>query len=127
MKKRQAIIVDDEKPFNEVLQELLSLEGYDVQPAYDAAAARLLIEAAPPDLIVLDVRLPDVDGFTLLRQLRDRGLGRSTKVIIVSAHSTRDEMAQAIQGGADAFLLKPFEMKQLQAALAALWTHGNED
>jgi two-component system OmpR family response regulator len=126
MNRRRALIVDDEKPFNDVLRELLSLEGFDVQPAYNAATARQLIEASPPDLVVLDVRLPDVNGFTLLRQLRDKGLGSSTKVIIVSAHATREEMAQALLGGADAFLLKPFAMKQLQAALAALWSRNYE-
>lgn len=105
------LVVDDEKLIRWSLRERLSAEGYEVIEAADGAAARKLIDDEAPDLALFDLRLPDTDGMTLLRQARERA--PELPIIIITAFSSVDSAIEAMKSGAADYLTKPFNMDEL--------------
>src|ERR1035437_9455949 len=101
----QIMIVDDEIGIRELLSEILRDEGHDVKLAENAAAARALREVGRPDLVLLDIWMPDSDGITLLKEWA--GAGQLTMpVIMMSGHGTIDTAVEATKIGAMDFLEK---------------------
>ena len=111
------LVVDDEVPYVGVLREILTSYGLDVLVAYQGHQALNLVESVKPNLIMLDMMMPGIDGLTLLRQLRQQPGLRDTPVIMVSANAANKDRESALSAGADAFLAKPFSAKELRAAL----------
>jgi DNA-binding NtrC family response regulator len=110
------LVVDDELGIRALLSEILGDEGHTVELAEDAATARAAREAHAPDLVLLDIWMPDVDGITLLKEWA--GSGRLTMpVIMMSGHGTIDTAAEAIRFGASAFLEKPITLPKLLRAV----------
>jgi two-component system cell cycle response regulator len=109
------LIVDDEAVGRETLQALLIAEGYNLAFASDGAEA--LAEAAEltPDVVLLDVMMPDMDGFEVCRRLRADPLLAEVPVIMVTALDDRDSCLQGIEAGADDFVTKPFDRVELRA------------
>ena len=103
---KQILVVDDEKLIRWSLRERLTSEGYEVAAAADGAEARNLVKERPFDLALLDLRLPDTDGVTLLREFR--GIYPDLPVIIMTAYSTVDNAVEAMKCGAVNYLTKPF-------------------
>jgi two-component system nitrogen regulation response regulator NtrX len=111
MGKAIILVVDDEPDIRELLQEILEDEGYQVHAAENAAAARRLRAEHKPDLILLDIWMPDEDGITLLKDwLRDDGL---CPVIMMSGHATVETAVEATRLGAYDFLEKPLSLAKL--------------
>ncbi|MDR2000367.1 MAG: response regulator [Zoogloeaceae bacterium] len=117
----QILVVDDEVGIRELLSEILRDEGHDVRLAENAAAARQARDEAHPDLVLLDIWMPDVDGITLLKEWAAGGQ-LSMPVIMMSGHGTIDTAVEATRIGALDFLEKPIGMQKLLAAV----NHGLE-
>jgi DNA-binding NtrC family response regulator len=110
------LVVDDELGIRDLLLEILNDEGHAVEVAENAAQARLARQAARPDLVLLDIWMPDTDGVTLLKEWAGAGL-LNMPVIMMSGHATIDTAVEATRIGAQAFLEKPITMQKLLKAV----------
>jgi DNA-binding NtrC family response regulator len=110
------LVVDDEVGIRELLSEILSDEGHAVLTAENAAAARLLRQQEPPDLVLLDIWMPDTDGVTLLKEWSAAG-SLTMPVIMMSGHATIDTAVEATRFGALDFLEKPIALARLLNAV----------
>jgi DNA-binding NtrC family response regulator len=110
------LVVDDELGIRALLSEILTDEGHTVELAEDAAQARLVRESLRPDLVLLDIWMPDVDGVTLLKEWSAGGQ-LSMPVIMMSGHGTIDTAVEATKYGASAFLEKPITLQKLLRAV----------
>lgn len=110
------LVVDDEMGIRELLSEILADEGHDVHLAENAATARLQREALRPDLVLLDIWMPDTDGITLLKEWAASGQ-LTMPVIMMSGHGTIDTAVEATRIGALDFLEKPIALQKLFAAV----------
>ena len=108
-KKQRVLIVEDEKNIVDILRFNLRKEGYDTQEAYDGEVGLALALQEAPDLILLDLMLPKMNGFEVCKRLRDQG--RSTPVIIITA--------LGLDLGADDYITKPFSIRELMARVKA--------
>ncbi len=110
------LVVDDELGIRALLSEILTDEGHTVELAENAAQARQVRESLRPDLVLLDIWMPDVDGVTLLKEWS--GSGQLTMpVIMMSGHGTIDTAVEATKVGASAFLEKPITLQKLLRAV----------
>jgi DNA-binding NtrC family response regulator len=112
----QILVVDDEIGIRELLSEILRDEGHDVRLAENAATARAARDAARPDLVLLDIWMPDSDGVTLLKEWAANGQ-LSMPVVMMSGHATIDTAVEATRIGALDFLEKPIALARLLAAV----------
>jgi DNA-binding NtrC family response regulator len=110
------LVVDDELGIRDLLSEILSDEGHSVELAENAAQARAAREQHRPDLVLLDIWMPDTDGVTLLKEWRGAGL-LNMPVIMMSGHATIDTAVEATRIGAQAFLEKPITLQKLLGAV----------
>ena len=116
--KKQVQVVDDSPTDRQALSNLLQREGYDVTTAVDGEDALAKIAANPPPLIVLDIILPKMNGYQVLRQLRsDRGT-RHIKVILVSSKNQESDRFWGMKQGADDYIAKPYPDEALLSAVA---------
>src|SRR5438105_3937673 len=112
----QILVVDDEVGIRELLSEILSDEGHSVQLAENATAARSLRAQRRPDLVLLDIWMPDADGITLLKEWATGGQ-LTMPVIMMSGHGTIDTAVEATRIGAMDFLEKPIALQKLLATV----------
>ena len=111
------LVVDDEMGIRELLSEILNDEGHSVSLAENAAQARQLRAQARPDLVLLDIWMPDTDGVTLLKEWASNGQ-LTMPVIMMSGHGTIDHAVEATRIGAMAFLEKPIALQKLLQAVS---------
>lgn len=114
------LIVEDEENILLSLEFLLGKEGYTVNIARDGAAALRALQEQPPDLVLLDVMLPLIDGFELCRLIHDNPALRSTRIMLVTARGRETEIARGMALGADAYLTKPFSTRDLMDKVRGL-------
>jgi two-component system KDP operon response regulator KdpE len=117
MAARRILIVDDDQHLTEMVALVLSSEEYVVESAATARAGLTQIEQQPPDLVILDVNLPDMNGFELLRELRTRS---SVCVLMLTARADAQDLVAGLDTGADDYLVKPFRPDELGARVRAL-------
>ena len=110
------LVVDDELGIRDLLSEILNDEGHQVELAENAAQARAARGRSRPDLVLLDIWMPDTDGVTLLKEWSSSGL-LSMPVIMMSGHATIDTAVEATKIGAIAFLEKPITLQKLLKAV----------
>lgn len=110
---RTVLIVDDEKAIVDILEFNLKKEGYDTRKAYDGAEGLRLIREQSPDLVLLDVMLPEMDGFTVCRTVR--GEGNEVPIIMITAREEETDKVFGLENGADDYITKPFSMRELMA------------
>jgi DNA-binding NtrC family response regulator len=110
------LVVDDELGIRDLLSEILNDEGHQVELAENAAQARAARNRIKPDLVLLDIWMPDTDGVTLLKEWSSAGL-LSMPVIMMSGHATIDTAVEATKIGALAFLEKPITLQKLLKAV----------
>ncbi len=120
MKVPQILIVDDEPNIVMSLEFLMRKNGYIVGIARNGTEALAAIEQTPYDLILLDVMMPDVDGYQVCRQLRQRPDRAGTKVIFLSAKSREPDIQKGYEVGADLYIPKPFSTRQLMEKVREL-------
>jgi DNA-binding NtrC family response regulator len=115
------LVVDDELGIRDLLSEILNDEGHTVELAENAAQARSARTRARPDLVLLDIWMPDTDGVTLLKEWSTTGL-LSMPVIMMSGHATIETAVEATKIGAQSFLEKPITMQKLLKSVEAALT-----
>lgn len=113
------LVVDDEEASRELLQRCLVREGYQVKGAVDGESALAAVRECRPDVVLLDVVLPDLDGFAVCRSIKADPATRLTPVVMLTALETSARL-QAIVAGADDFVSKPFDATELSARVASL-------
>jgi two-component system phosphate regulon response regulator OmpR len=118
---RHLLVVDDDDRIRDLLKEFLARAGFRVTAAPDAASARTLLTNLAFDLVVLDVMMPEEDGFSLARWMRGRaGEAGATPVIILTARGRPDDRIEGLSLGADDYLAKPFEPQELLLRIEAI-------
>ncbi|RDJ09773.1 response regulator transcription factor [Rhizobium grahamii] len=115
------LVVDDEPPIRKLLRVGLTAQGYEVNEAPNGATALQSAKDDPPDLIVLDLGLPDKSGHELLQEWRDGGL--TLPIVILSSRTDETGIVNALEAGADDYLTKPFGMNELGARLRVALRH----
>jgi two-component system response regulator MprA len=122
MAEAAILVVDDDAPIRRMLDRTLSAEGYAVETAADGGAALAAVERSAPDLVVLDVGMPGVDGLAVSRRLRSKGL--SVPVLLLTARDSVPDRVAGLDAGADDYLVKPFATEELLARVRALLRRG---
>ena len=112
------LLVEDDQSIAQALQLALHKQGYSVNTVGTGKAALLAIETEPPDLAILDLGLPDMDGLAVLRQVRSRNV--DLPVLLLTARAGLDDKVAGLDSGADDYLAKPFEMSELFARLRVM-------
>jgi two-component system, OmpR family, response regulator MprA len=120
--RARVLVVDDDLPVQRMLARTLTAEGYDVAVASDGGGALVEVERRAPDLIVLDVAMPGLDGLAVSRRLRRAGLG--LPVLMLTARDAVPDRVAGLDAGADDYLIKPFEPTELTARIRALLRRG---
>ncbi|MEG1240156.1 MAG: response regulator, partial [Oscillospiraceae bacterium] len=108
---KRVLIVEDEKNIVDILSFNLAKEGYAPLEAYDGVAGLELALTADPDLILLDLMLPKLDGFEVCRTLRDKG--SSVPIIMLTAREEESDKVLGLELGADDYITKPFSIREL--------------
>jgi DNA-binding response OmpR family regulator len=119
------LVVDDEPAIRQALERMLRYEGFAVRVAAGGREALAAIDAQLPAAIVLDVAMPDLDGVTVTRRLRARGI--EVPICILSARDEVDDRVAGLRSGADDYLVKPFAPAELTARLHALLRRGRRN
>lgn len=113
-----AVVVEDDAALAKFTRTLLNLSGFEVRNAHDRAEVVAEIRRPPvPDLILLDVMLPDVDGFEILARVRQHPVLKDVPVIMLTGKATREAVLKGLSGGADGYITKPFEPEALLRAV----------
>lgn len=113
----QILVVDDEPMVREVVVAYLEREGFRVAEAADGAAALKLVYETQPDLIILDVMLPEIDGFSVLTEIRKKG---GIPVILLTARTEEPDRVLGLELGADDYVVKPFSPRELVARVRSV-------
>ena len=118
--KEKVLLIEDERTIRGFMQAILTANGYDVLMAGTGAMANTMISSHCPDLIILDLGLPDMDGMTILRSVREWS---KVPILVVSARSHERDKVEALDAGADDYLTKPFGTEELLARIRAAIRH----
>jgi two-component system OmpR family response regulator len=120
----RVLVVDDEPAIADLVATTLRYDGFDTKTAGDGRAALADVESFRPDLVVLDVMLPDVDGFEVQRKLADRGL--RVPVLFLTARDATEDKVRGLRIGADDYVTKPFSLDELVARIRAILRRTHE-
>jgi len=123
----KVLVVDDEPAIRLLLQAILSQEGHDVETAADGIEGLTAIQHELPDVVLLDLAMPHMDGWHFLEELRALGLRSRVRVIIVSATSDSDSMARGEAEGVNERIAKPFDATAILQAVEAVVQEPAED
>jgi DNA-binding response OmpR family regulator len=118
--KEKVLIVDDEPSILMSLEFLMHKEGYEVFVARNGAEALEIINQETPDLIILDIMMPDVDGYEVCQLVKTNTSTNHIKVIFLSAKSKPDDIQRGLEMGADLYLTKPFSTRSLVKQIKSL-------
>jgi two-component system response regulator MprA len=121
----KVLIVDDDRSLRDALRRALVIGGYETISAANGQDALTQVATLTPDVVVLDVGLPDVDGLEVCRRLR--GAGNRVPVLMLTARDAIEDRIDGLDAGADDYLVKPFDVGELKARLRALLRRGNGD
>jgi two-component system OmpR family response regulator len=122
---RTVLVVDDDTNVRGLIERWLRRIGYQVLTAADAATARAQIRSCAIDLVIMDLSLPDMDGFAFLEQLKSDPATEALPALIVSAYSDVDWQVRSVASGAAGFLGKPFHGRDLIAAVESILATGS--
>ncbi len=124
MTRKRILIVDDEPNIVLSLEFLMQREGYQVATAADGDAALEALAAQAPDLVILDVMLPKMNGFDVCRRIKADPRWKGTRVLILTARGRDTEVSKGLGLGADLYVTKPFSTKELMAQVRELLAAG---
>lgn len=112
------LLVEDEKKIADSLKKGLSEQNYNVQVAYDGREGKKLFETQKFDLVILDINLPELNGYSLCKKIRSRN--SSIPIVMLTALSATDDKIEGFDAGADDYIVKPFDFKELLVRIRAL-------
>lgn len=115
--KEKILIVDDESNVRQILETRLTIRGYNVIVAVDGKEALSLFSLEQPDLVILDIMLPKIDGYTVCSELRKKS---NVPIIILTARSDISDRVMGLEFGADDYVIKPFSPKELEARIRSI-------
>jgi len=116
------LVVDDDPPVRRMLERTLAAEGHAVTTAADGGAALAAVERAAPDLVILDVAMPGIDGLAVTQRLRGKGV--TAPILLLTARDAVADRVEGLDAGADDYLTKPFAVEELIARVRALTRRG---
>lgn len=117
---KRVLVCDDDALLVDLVQYRLAARGFEVSTALDGGEAERLLEAQVPDAIVLDAMMPVVDGYELLRRIRERPATAKVPVIMLTARRQEQDILSALELGASDYMVKPFIPEELVARLTRL-------
>lgn len=120
MAKKRILVVEDEESLLKLESILLTSKGYSVTGVMDGKAALASIQADPPDLVILDVMLPGIDGFEVCRQIKGNAATRDIPVVMLTAKKSAGDVNLGAEVGAEAYLTKPFKSAQVMEVIGNL-------
>lgn len=120
MMVRKLLIADDDPASRELLREILEAQGYQVVEAEDGQAALNKIEEERPDLVLLDIQMPKLDGLGVVRQLRQSPRFTSLPVVAVTSYAMRGDREKALGAGFDAYITKPIDAVRIRETVERL-------
>ena len=123
-KAEKILVVDDEATIREVIRRYLERDGFEVMEAADGDAALDVVEEVEPDLVVLDLMLPGLDGLSLTRRLREYS---AVPVIMLTAKGAVEDRIEGLELGADDYVVKPFDPKELASRVRAVLRRSKDD
>lgn len=124
---KRVLVVDDDPPTVRMIQLALEREGMDVATAANGAECLLAVESDQPDLVILDVMMPVLDGFETLRVLREKEETKHLPVIMLTARREDRDVLRGWMSGVDLYLTKPFQMDELVTAASRILEVAGED
>ena len=119
MNEVSILVVDDNKTNLKLVSDVLEFEGYRILQAMDAETAQEIIRDTSPDLILMDIALPGMDGLTLARKLKTDPTTRNIVIVALTAFAMKGDDAKAREAGCDGYITKPIDTRSLPAAVAA--------
>jgi two-component system phosphate regulon response regulator PhoB len=120
MSRQKILVVEDEEDIQELMRYNLGKEGYDVVSVVDGGSALKKVDEKKPDLIILDLMLPDIDGLSVCKQLRSNAEARNIPVIMLTAKGEEADIVSGLEVGADDYVTKPFSPRVLLARIRAI-------
>jgi CheY-like chemotaxis protein len=132
MKIARILVVDDNPTNLKLVSELLAFEGYEVLRAMDAEEAQVVLTSALPDLILMDIALPGMDGLTLTRHLKVDERTRHISIVALTAFAMKGDKQKALDAGCDGYITKPIDTRAFPGevagilALASAANHGED-
>jgi two-component system response regulator MprA len=120
----RVLIVEDDAPVRRMLSRSLEAEGFDISSAADGGRALAAAERSTPDLVVLDVAMPGLDGLAVCRRLREKGM--TGGILMLTARDAVDDRVSGLVAGADDYVVKPFAIEEVVARLHALSRRGSD-
>lgn len=118
--KRRVLVVDDDALTLEILRTILDLEDFDVRTAEDGEAALDAVAEEVPDVLVLDVMMPGLNGFEVCSRLRSRPETSELPIVLLTARDSAEDRRRGVECGADAYLTKPFSPLQLMETIRGI-------
>jgi len=107
------LVVDDNDDVRQLVAGVLSEEGHKVQLAADGASALEAMRLDAPDVLILDIMMPEVDGYTVLKTMSEEGIKKRIKVLVLTAKTAENDWVRGYRAGADTYLTKPFTIGEL--------------
>lgn len=124
---KKIFVIDDEKDIQDIIKINLGAEGYDVRCFSSAEEALGGLEAATPDLFVLDIMMPGIDGFEFCRRVRAADAWKNIPIIFLSAKSEEIDRVLGLELGGDDYITKPFSIKELKSRVKAMFRRVSRD
>ena len=122
MQKSKILLLEDDINLSETIEEYLEDEGYEVVSAYDGISAEDIIYEKKFDILLLDVNVPGINGFELLKKVRDNG--DETPAIFITSLNSTDDLSSGYESGCDDYIRKPFELKELLLRIKTILKRG---
>jgi len=126
LKQKHIIVIEDEKDILDVLEYNLKREGFRVSTSSDGKAGLNMVRQDKPDLVLLDIMLPEIDGLEICRILKNESSTRAIPIIMVTAKEEESDVVLGLGLGADDYVTKPFSPKELIARIKAMLRRSNE-
>ncbi len=120
MQKNRILIVEDEESLLKLESIILSSKGYNVTGVMDGRSALDEITANPPDLVILDIMLPELDGFEVCRHIKENPATKNIPVVMLTAKKNSQDYARGMEMGADAYMTKPFKSAKVIETIEGL-------